>query len=631
MKDYNIYDNINFGVLIINKDMNIMYTNKYINNYLNFHKIEKQDNIKKYLYLIENKNLDCELNNLLNKIDSEYVYKINKELFKIYKIYHNKNNHYIFMFHNINSDESSSSFLAKFNHELRTPLNGIIGMITLLEDTKLNNIQVDYVSMLKECSINLLSIINDILDYSKLESGNVKLELKCSNLRKSIESVNDILTSKLYEKQNIEYNFYIDENLSDNIIIDSTRVKQVLLNLLSNAIKFTNKGNISLNVIKIKHKYTGKYKIEFIISDTGCGIDEYNQVRLFNPFVQFNEMNKGTGLGLVICKQLIDLMGGKLWLDSSDKDKGSCFKFHIDLVECNNCGDFNHTLNYDNNYKDLLVDKNVLILDDNRENRISLSNTIIKWGMKPFPFYSAIEALHMSSVNIYDIGLIDASMPEMSGINFAKRLKEQGVNIPLILLSSYNDLNEQYKLYFDGYLLKPYKEQKLKELCLNNLVNVRRSLNKIMHEELNRDLKDDIHILLVEDIHINQKVVLKFLNKLNFKNIDIADDGKKCLKMMSNYEYDIILLDIKMPILDGDLVCKYILEYYKLNSLEKSKKEYILKNKKKPYLVAVTAYSLKEDREKYLSIGFDDYIPKPINIKYLDECMSNFIKKLLYN
>ena len=642
-------DYIDLGVLELDKTMKYLYQNKFVEKYF---EIIKNDlnNLKENVFiddmhffdlylLADKKNLKHEIRIKINSNTRIYEWFCIKRIFKKTYIYtfENINKFKLIEYElkeqnmkNENSYNHKSLFLANINHELRTPMNGIIGMLTLLEDTLLNNEQKDYIEMMRECSVSLMSIINDILDYSKLEAGKVNLNKECINLRHCVDSTNDIILSKLHEK-NLIYNYNIDSNINSKIICDSTRIKQILLNLLSNSIKFTDKGSIFLDIKLLPDNF-----IEFSIIDTGYGIEKEDQEKLFQSFSQLeNQSNtklyKGTGLGLAISKELVVLMGGNIWIKESTINKGSTFCFTIKFEKCQG-----EIIDLDKNIE-ILQGKKIFVLDDKRENRISCANMLQKLGMIVTTYADASEALYFLKTQTFHIGLVDCVMPYMPGHTFSSKLKDQlfiqkSQNIPLISCSS---LGESYldNELFKGHLIKPIKEHKLQNMMIDIFMSSQYTYKSDSIQPLqplqniNINYKQDIRILLVEDILINQKVVISFLNKMGFKNIDIADDGVKCLEKMSINKYDIILLDIRMPLMDGVSVIKYIIEYY---TIRKSFK-YKLLNNRKPYIIAVTAYCLKEDIEKYINMGFDNYIPKPININDLNKCMNICIENLLQN
>lgn len=698
-----LLDNLPVGIIRFSDKRRCIYANRFIVNLFGIDILTSLDDVTS-IYIQSIHKEDCEIEmqtcmdfmtdfkernttiRIFNKQLNEYRWMTNKRTV----VYSDEDNTYSLMYtlQDINENKlleirlrnetiraeqaynHKSIFLANMSHEIRTPLNGIIGMLTLLEDTKLTNDQQDYISMVKECSYNLMTIINDILDYSKLEVGKITLDIKPMNLCECIETTNDIILSKIYEKS-LEYTYNIHSSIPEQIYGDQNRIKQILLNLLSNSIKFTDRGNILINIEQVKYEEyellkqtysqsvlceknnifenliecdnvcVNKLYIRFDITDTGCGIDQKDKVKLFKSFSQVDnqitsKVYQGTGLGLAISKELVELMGGFIWLDWSEINKGSRFSFVLPTLES-----VEKQQPQNETSESVLQNANVLIVDDNLHNRISLTGMITKWGMKPHVFSNGEEALHFTKLTKFDIGLIDICMPKMDGHHFASKLREQkefeNSDFPLVALSSLGDKLVSKSKYFKTHIIKPIKESKLKKICIDLLqsrahqeipnsnhhvqkTNIQLpSLDNYIDQNNLSDIKSNVRILLAEDVYINQKVVISFLNKLGYDNVQVVDNGKQCLDVALNNQFDIILLDIRMPVMNGEVV------------LQELNKHYSISHSTRPHMVAVTAYCLREDKERYLNMGFDDYIPKPITLNELKRCLDKFIETLLYN
>ena len=675
-----IFDNIPLGILNFNSKGKCFYANKFMYNIfglnflkdinINFCKLFKEsihkDDIQKELNICDNflfslQNTES-ISRIYNKQKSEYRYTLIKRVF-LKQI--EEKLHYIYIFQDIHEKKQLElqlktqnlknttlhkddlSLLLNMSHQIRTPLNGIIGMLTLLEDTNLSTNQLDYISMVKECSFNLITIINDILDFSKLQNNKITLNIDQVNIKECISIVNNIVLPKIYEK-GLKYNFKIDSSIPHYINVDQIRLEQIILNLLTNAIKFTNTGNISINIYTIsldkytflKDKYCLDYNtidgiqniklyIRFDINDTGCGIDSSDYNKLFKSFNQFNLNNissqiyDSTGLGLTLCKELLKLMNGFIWLDNSSLNKGSTFSFVIP-IENKYINEYTNEQINESIDDSILKDLCVLIIDDNLHNRISLTGMVTKWGMKAYAFGNCEEALCYTQLYKFDIGLIDSYMPEMNGINFAIKLREQkesfNNNIPLISLSSSDDNITNSLNYFKAFLLKPIKESELKNKCMSVINSLHQHTQSQYKQDNNIEeyYKDQIKILVVEDNLVNSRILVKFIEKLGYNNITTARNGQQCLDLFLTNDYDIIFMDIKMPIMDGDVALQKILQYEKDNT-----------NKKNPFIVSISAYSNKEDKDKYLQIGFNDYIIKPINMSNLESIFTNYFNNSL--
>lgn len=506
------------------------------------------------------------------------------------------------------AEESSiakSQFLSTMSHEIRTPLNAVIGLSGLLTDSNLNDTQKEYSQTIKRSGESLLSIINNILDYSKIESGKLELEESEFNLKELIEMVFD-LTSSINVKDDLELLYRLEENVPEFIIGDSTRLQQVLINLVANAIKFTSNGHILVNVSFLNEDDS---TLKFEIKDTGIGIPENRMDRLFQSFSQVDASSTrkygGTGLGLVISKKLVEAMGGTISAKST-LNKGSTFIFTISIRVS--------TRKKDAIPSPILKGKKMFILDDNLTNLEILKRQLERTEVHVDTFSNPKEILSSAEAfSNYDLGILDMQMPEFNGIDVAEKLRTYFdiKTLPLVLLSSVHELKDQnQRRLFNLYLTKPIKQTQL----LNNLERIFRSSDSYKSDIVKSNtplslLSGKISILVAEDNLINQKVVIRILERLGLST-DIAQNGQKAIDMAQNKKYDLIFMDMEMPVLDGLEATK------KLKLIEKSLP-------KIPKIIAMTANALPGDKERCLQAGMDDFVTKPITV----ESIKTILKK----
>ncbi len=508
------------------------------------------------------------------------------------------------------ANKAKSIFLATMSHEIRTPMNGVLGMAALLAETVQTPEQQEYTDTIRSSGEALLTVINDILDFSKIESGNLELDNHGFDLRQCIEEVMDVFSAKASQK-GLDLVYQIDYQIPAQIVGDSHRLRQILLNLISNAMKFTHHGEIFVSVDLLKMDDNG-LDLAFHVRDTGIGIPQDKLSRLFKAFSQVDSSTTrkygGTGLGLVISERLVQLMGGAISVESQS-GIGTTFTFTVRTgISHSSVRQYVHFNTAGNE------GKKVLVIDDNATNLTILKNQMELWLLTPVLASSANEALNiLCQQPDFDLVITDMQMPDMDGLQLSQQIKTK-YNLPIILLSSIGDESKRkHPELFSAVLNKPVKQQQLSRV-VQSALRPDVALAAVAEESKGKQIlskefaeKYPLRILLAEDNVVNQKLTMRVLGKLGYKEVDIAQTGLEAIEKFNEQFYEVILMDVQMPEMDG-------LEATRLIRL----KQY-----HQPVIISMTANAMQDDKDMCIAAGMDGYISKPIN---LDELVDALVK-----
>jgi two-component system sensor histidine kinase/response regulator len=515
------------------------------------------------------------------------------------------------------ANRAKSEFLANMSHEVRTPMNGIIGMTELALETPLSADQRQYLSMVKQSGDALLAVINDILDFSKIEAGKFALDPVEFPLREDVGDALKLLSLRAHRK-GLELTYHVQPDVPDCLVGDSARLRQVIINLVGNAIKFTERGEVVVRVA-VDEQTRRESVLHFTVTDTGIGIPAAKLREVFDPFTQVDGSTTrkfgGTGLGLTISTRLVQMMGGSIWVES-EIGKGSTFHFTVRLAAAAT------TAKRPIRHVDL-ENLPVLVVDDNATNRVILGEVLLNWHMKPTPVDSgpaAVTALnHAAAAGAsFPLVLLDAMMPDMDGFAVAEEIKKNPLlaAATILMLSSADNVGDAARCREIGvarYLRKPIKQSELLDAILVALGSVPLGLSTLALPSGAGDIGPGWNILVAEDNEVNQQLAIQILMKRGHQ-VELVDNGREALSALERKNFDAVLMDVQMPEMDGLAATAAIRDQ------EKSTGRHLP-------IIALTAHTMKGDRERCLAAGMDAYVSKPLRPGELLDVLDQILPK----
>jgi signal transduction histidine kinase/CheY-like chemotaxis protein len=515
------------------------------------------------------------------------------------------------------ANRAKSAFLANMSHEIRTPMNGVIGMTELLLETKLSATQQDYLIAAHDSAESLLDIINEILDFSRIEAGRVELESVPFSLRETLGEALRTLGIRANTK-GLELAWRATPEIPDILRGDPTRLRQILINLVGNAIKFTERGEVVVEMDLEKDENDEAW-VHTIVRDTGIGIAHDRLGAIFEAFTQADMSTTrrfaGTGLGLSICSSLVEKMGGRLWAES-ELGRGSIFHFTVPLEKAS-ADEASRLSSSVETYE--IEGIRVLVVDDHPTNRFFLDELLGGWNLNVQSVdggpaaLDLVEAERLANRPI-ELLITDLHMPDMDGFELVDRLRKQSAfsELPVIMLTSglpAEDVSRCEELGLAAHLMKPVKQSELRTAMARAVgkaplrVLDAKSVGTVSADSFSRPLR----VLLAEDGLVNQRLAVGLLSKWGH-SVTIANDGRGAVDQWQAADFDLVLMDVQMPELDG------------FEATEEIRRREVGTGKRIP-IIALTAHALAGDREKCLASGMDAYVPKPIRIEKLVEAI----------